>query len=45
MPLRKARLTNDGTLLGTRVRNICFSHPRDRIGLDLPPARMATGRG
>ncbi len=27
MLLRKARLPNDRTLLGTRVRNICFSHP------------------
>jgi glucuronate isomerase len=39
------QLPNDEKLLGNMVRNICFSNAREYLGLELPPAPIASGRG
>jgi glucuronate isomerase len=41
--VESGQLPNDEKLLGNMVRNICFSNAREYLGLELPPARIATG--
>jgi glucuronate isomerase len=43
--VENGQLPNDEKLLGTMVRNICFSNAREYLGLELPPGGGATGRG
>jgi glucuronate isomerase len=43
--VESGQLPNDEKLLGNMVRNICFSNAREYLGLELPPAPIASGRG
>ena len=43
--IENGQLPNDEKLLGAMVRNICFSNAREYLGLELAPARVASGRG
>lgn len=42
--VENGQLPNDEKLLGAMVRNICFNNAREYLGLQLPPAGIATGR-
>jgi glucuronate isomerase len=43
--VQNGQLPNDEKLLGGMVRNICFSNARQYLGLELPAAPIASGRG
>jgi glucuronate isomerase len=42
--VENGQLPNDEKLLGAMVRNICFNNAREYLGLELPPAPIASGR-
>jgi glucuronate isomerase len=43
--VENGELPGDEKLLGSMVRNICFSNAREYLGLELPPASIGKGRG
>jgi glucuronate isomerase len=42
--VEKGELPGDEKLLGTMVRNICFSNAREYLGLEMPPGGKTAGR-